>query len=143
VLDPLIVVGTLMTNFGLERSLPTLGVKRLRTPVGDRHVVRVMQETGASIGGETSGHIILAELSTTGDGALAALRVAALLARSGAPLSRLADLRKAPQVLRNSRFAACPGRGRAPGGRRLAAAEEALAGIDACCCVLRTEPLLG
>jgi phosphoglucosamine mutase len=104
-LDPPIVVGTVMTNFGLERSLATLGVKLLRTPVGDRHVVRVMQETGASIGGETSGHIILAELSTTGDGALAALRVAALLARSGLPLSRLADLRKAPQVLRNLRVA--------------------------------------
>ena len=102
-LDPPIVVGTVMTNFGLERSLAALGVKLVRTPVGDRHVVRVMQETGAPIGGETSGHIILSELSTTGDGTLAALCVAALLARSGSPLSRLADLRKAPQVLRNLR----------------------------------------
>ena len=102
-LDPPLVVGTVMTNFGLERSLAALGVELLRTPVGDRHVVRAMQETGASIGGETSGHIILAEYSTTGDGTLAALRIAALLSGSGVPLSRLADLSKAPQVLRNLR----------------------------------------
>ena len=143
-LDPPIVVGTVMSNFGLERSLATLGVKLLRTPVGDRHVVRVMQETGASIGGETSGHVILAELSTTGDGALAALRVAALLARSGVPLSRLADLRKAPQVLRNLRVSR-----RVPLdevvhlARAMAEAEEALAGNGRV--LLRysgTEPLL-
>jgi len=105
VLDPPLVVGTVMTNFGLERALAALGVELLRTPVGDRHVVRAMQETGATIGGETSGHIILADSSTTGDGMLAALRIAALLSGSDVPLSRLADLAKAPQVLRNLRVA--------------------------------------
>jgi len=102
-LDPPLIVGTVMTNFGLERALGAIGVSLVRTPVGDRHVVRAMQETGARLGGETSGHIILCDLSTTGDGTLAALCVAALVVRSGAPLSRLADLRKAPQVLRNLR----------------------------------------
>jgi phosphoglucosamine mutase len=104
-LEPALVVGTVMTNFGLERALAALGVELRRTPVGDRHVVRAMQETGASIGGETSGHIILADYSTTGDGTLAALRIAALLSGSDVPLSRLADLSKAPQVLRNLRVA--------------------------------------
>jgi phosphoglucosamine mutase len=119
-LDPPIVVGTVMTNFGLERSLASLGVKLRRTPVGDRHVVRAMQETGARLGGETSGHIILGDLSTTGDGTLAALCVAALLAREHVPLSQLADLRKAPQVLRNlePRAACLDGRAPGPGGGR-------------------------
>lgn len=102
-LDPPIVVGTVMTNFGLERALESLGLRLVRTPVGDRHVVRAMQETGARIGGETSGHIVLGDLSTTGDGTLAALRIGELLSRSNRPLSELADLTKAPQVLRNLR----------------------------------------
>ena len=100
-LDPPIVVGTVMTNFGLERALESIGVSLRRTPVGDRHVARAMEDTGARLGGETSGHVILGDLSTTGDGMLAALRIAALRVQSGAPLSRLADLRKAPQVLKN------------------------------------------
>jgi phosphoglucosamine mutase len=102
-LDPPVVVGTVMTNFGLERALLGLGITLARTPVGDRHVVRAMQESGARLGGESSGHVIIAPLSTTGDGILAALSVAALVARSGSPLSSIADLRKVPQVLRNLR----------------------------------------
>ncbi len=101
-LDPPIVVGTVMTNFGLERALSSIGASLVRTPVGDRHVVRAMQETGAVLGGESSGHIVQSALSTTGDGILGALSVAALVA-AGAPLSALADLRKSPQVLRNLR----------------------------------------
>ena len=100
-LDPPLVIGTVMTNFGLEQAFRDLGVELRRTPVGDKHVARAMQETGARLGGESSGHVILGDLSTTGDGILAALCVAALVVRSGAPLSMLADLRKAPQVLEN------------------------------------------
>ena len=102
-LDPAVVVGTVMTNIGLEQALAGLGVALVRTPVGDRHVVRAMQERGAVLGGESSGHIVQSALSTTGDGILAALSVASLVAGSGAPLSALADLRKAPQTLRNLR----------------------------------------
>jgi len=99
-LVPPIVVGTVMTNFGLERALSSIDASLVRTPVGDRHVVRAMQETGAVLGGESSGHVIQSALSTTGDVILGALSVAALVA-GGARLSALADLRKAPQVLRN------------------------------------------
>ncbi|HET9793207.1 MAG TPA: phosphoglucosamine mutase [Thermoanaerobaculia bacterium] len=101
-LVPPVVVGTVMTNIGLEQALSTIGAALVRTPVGDRHVVRVMQERGAALGGESSGHIIQSALSTTGDGILGALSVAALVV-GGTPLSALADLRKAPQVLRNLR----------------------------------------
>jgi phosphoglucosamine mutase len=101
-LVPPIVVGTVMTNFGLERALSSIDASLVRTPVGDRHVVRAMQETGALLGGESSGHIVQSALSTTGDGILGALSVAALIA-GGATLSALADLRKAPQVLRSLR----------------------------------------
>ncbi len=101
-LFPPVVVGTVMTNIGLEQALSTIGASLVRTPVGDRHVVRAMQERGAVLGGESSGHVIQAALSTTGDGILGALSVASLLV-GGTPLSGLADLRKAPQVLRNLR----------------------------------------
>jgi phosphoglucosamine mutase len=101
-LVPPVVVGTVMTNIGLEQELATIGASLVRTPVGDRHVVRAMQERGAVLGGESSGHIVQSALSTTGDGILGALSVAALVA-GGSPLSVLADLRKAPQVLRNLR----------------------------------------
>jgi len=103
-LAPPIVVGTVMTNIGLEQALSTIGASLVRTPVGDRHVVRAMQETGAVLGGESSGHVVQSALSTTGDGILGALSVAALVA-GGPALSALADLRKAPQVLRNLRVA--------------------------------------
>ena len=104
-LDPSIVVGTVMSNFGLEFALSSDEIVLLRTPVGDRHVARMMRETNAVLGGESSGHIIQAELSTTGDGILAALSVAALVKKSGVPLSKLADLKKTPQVLKNVRVA--------------------------------------
>jgi len=102
-LRPAVVVGTVMSNFGLERALAGLGVSLVRTPVGDRHVVRAMQENGAVLGGEASGHIILGNLSTTGDGVLAALSASSLVESSGRPLSELADLVKVPQILRNLR----------------------------------------
>lgn len=100
-LDPPLVVGTVMNNFGLERALTERGIELLRTPVGDRHVVATMRETGARLGGEQSGHIIFAE-TLIGDGAYTALRVAEVVARSGRPLADLAaPVRKIPQLLVN------------------------------------------
>jgi phosphoglucosamine mutase len=104
-LDPPVVVGTVMSNFGLEEALAKEGIRLERAPVGDRHVARRMKVTGARLGGEPSGHVILGRLSTTGDGILTARAVAGILRSSGLPLSRLADLEKTPQVLRNVRVA--------------------------------------
>lgn len=96
------VVGTVMSNVGLERGLAERGITLLRAPVGDRHVADKMAETGAALGGEKSGHIIFSRLATTGDGILTFLQVAALLAQTGRPLSELANqIREFPQVLVN------------------------------------------
>jgi len=100
-LEPPLVVGTVMNNFGLERALAERGIELLRTPVGDRHVVAAMREMGARLGGEQSGHIIFAE-TLIGDGTYTALRVAEVVARSGRPLAELAaPVRKIPQLLVN------------------------------------------
>jgi phosphoglucosamine mutase len=100
-LDPSIVVGTVMTNFGLERTLAREGISLRRTPVGDRHVARAMEETGAELGGEPSGHVVIRSLSSTGDGIRTALQICSLLVSTGGPLSSIADLEKTPQQLRN------------------------------------------
>jgi phosphoglucosamine mutase len=102
-LDPPIVVGTVLSNFGLEAALAREGIALERAPVGDRHVVRRMLETGAGLGGEPSGHVIQASLSPTGDGIRTALSIASLVSRTGNELSRLADLVKTPQVQKNVR----------------------------------------
>jgi len=100
-LEPPIVVGTVMNNFGLERALTDRGIRLLRTPVGDRHVVATMQETGALVGGEQSGHIIFAD-APIGDGIRTALRLCEVVARTGRPLGELAaPVRKIPQLLVN------------------------------------------
>lgn len=100
-LNPPLVVGTVMSNLGLELALRELGVELLRADVGDRYVMDLMKQTGALLGGEQSGHIILAETGV-GDGVYTALRVCEVLARSGQRLSELcAPLRKVPQVLIN------------------------------------------
>ncbi|HJW13414.1 MAG TPA: phosphoglucosamine mutase [Thermoanaerobaculia bacterium] len=96
------VVGTVMSNYGLEQSLGREGIAFHRAAVGDRNVARRMEETGASIGGETSGHILL-PFSPAGDGIQTALLLASIASESGGALSRLATLRKAPQALRNVR----------------------------------------
>jgi len=102
-LAPPVVVGTVMNNFGLERALTERGIRLLRTPVGDRHVVAQMRESGALIGGEQSGHIIFAE-TLIGDGTYTALRVCEVVARSGRPLAELAGpVRTIPQLLVNVR----------------------------------------
>jgi phosphoglucosamine mutase len=92
-----------MSNFGLEAGLAREGIAFRRAAVGDRNVARLMEESGALIGGETSGHLIL-PFSPGGDGIQTALLLAGIAARGG-PLSRLATLEKLPQVLRNVRVA--------------------------------------
>jgi phosphoglucosamine mutase len=98
------VVGTVMSNFGLEAALAREGIAFHRAAVGDRNVARMMEETGAALGGETSGHI-LQPFSPSGDGILTTLLVASVLAESGGTLSALATLEKSPQALRNVRAA--------------------------------------
>jgi phosphoglucosamine mutase len=99
------VVGTVMSNFGLEAALSREGIAFRRSAVGDRNVARLMDETGAVLGGETSGHVLLAPLSPAGDGILTAMIVSSIVRSSGRRLSELATLEKMPQTLRNVRVA--------------------------------------
>jgi len=99
------VVGTVMSNMGLEHFLKTMKLSLARSAVGDRYVLEKMREGGFNVGGEQSGHIILNDFSTTGDGLIAALQVLAVLAEDGKPASEAAHLYDAmPQVLENVRF---------------------------------------
>lgn len=101
------VVSTVMSNLGLERFLQKEGVALVRTSVGDRFVVDRMRETGHNLGGEQSGHIILSDYGTTGDGLLAALQVLGILKDQSEPASRALRLfEPLPQILRNVRLAA-------------------------------------
>ena len=95
------VVGTVMSNLGLERALGAQGIAFVRTPVGDRYVVEAMRRGGFNLGGEQSGHLIFLDHSSTGDGLIAALQVLALMVRTGRPLSELAReaMERVPQVL--------------------------------------------
>jgi len=97
------VVATIMSNFGLERSLAEAGVKLVRTEVGDPAVVREMRRNGYNLGGEQSGHVIMMDHSTTGDGLITALTVVSHMMTSGRPLSDLRAMRRVPQVLENVR----------------------------------------
>jgi phosphoglucosamine mutase len=98
------VVATAMSNMGLEIALRRSGIKMLRAPVGDKYVLEEMQKSGAVLGGEQSGHIILSQVATTGDGLLTALRVLQIVAASGKSLAELvADLQVFPQTIRNVR----------------------------------------
>jgi phosphoglucosamine mutase len=99
------VVGTVMSNAGLDRYLQTLGLTLGRSAVGDRYVLEEMAKGGFNVGGEQSGHIILSDFATTGDGLVAALQVLAVLAQEGKPASQAAHLyNPLPQVLENVRF---------------------------------------
>jgi phosphoglucosamine mutase len=101
------LVATVMSNLGLERYLGGLGLTLARTAVGDRYVFEHMREHGFNVGGEQSGHIILTDYSTTGDGLLAALQVLAAMIERGAPLSEVGRIfTPLPQRLKNVRFAA-------------------------------------
>jgi len=100
------VVATVMSNLGLERFLRDLKLDLHRTRVGDRYVVEHMRAHGFNVGGEQSGHIVLSDFSTTGDGLLAALQVLACLKRQDRPASELCrKFEPVPQLLRNVRFA--------------------------------------
>ncbi|TZG28764.1 phosphoglucosamine mutase [Sphingomonas montanisoli] len=100
------IVATVMSNLGLERYLSGLGLTLHRTQVGDRYVVEAMRSEGFNIGGEQSGHIIMSDHATTGDGMIAALQVLAQLVESGKPSSQLLHLfDPLPQLLKNVRFA--------------------------------------
>jgi phosphoglucosamine mutase len=99
------VVATIMSNLGLERYLEGQDLELHRTKVGDRYVLEAMRERGCNVGGEQSGHIILTDHATTGDGLIAALQVLACLVESGKPASQLLDLfEPLPQLLKNVRF---------------------------------------
>lgn len=96
------VVGTVMSNMGLEAYLKTIDLKLYRTPVGDRYVSALMREKNLNVGGEQSGHIILTDYSTSGDGLIAALQVLAVVVESGKPASEVCSLFEPyPQVLKN------------------------------------------
>ncbi len=96
------LVTTVMSNIALERYLQGLGLGMVRTPVGDRHVLEAMRASGCNVGGEQSGHIILADHSTTGDGLLAALQILTVLVSTGRPASEvLNSFTPWPQLLKN------------------------------------------
>lgn len=119
------IVATVMSNLGLERFIKGLGLNLERTPVGDRYVMERMRQGGFNLGGEQSGHIILSDFSTTGDGLIAALQVLAVMVKTGKPMSALAhQFEPAPQRLENVRFA---------GGKPLDAAgvKDAIASAEA------------
>jgi phosphoglucosamine mutase len=100
------VVGTIMSNEGLDRYLKTLDLKLARAQVGDRYVIERMWANGYNVGGEQSGHIVLKDFSTTGDGIIAALQVLGVLAEDKRPASEAAHMfDPLPQVLQNVRFA--------------------------------------
>jgi phosphoglucosamine mutase len=100
------IVATVMSNLGLERYLGTRGLKLHRTQVGDRYVAEHMRANGLNIGGEQSGHLILSDFATTGDGLLAALQVLSVLVVSGRNASEVCQVfQPLPQCLKNVRFA--------------------------------------
>jgi len=103
------MVGTVMSNFGLERSMSKAGISLVRTPVGDRYLMERMQADGYNFGGEQSGHFIFLDHNTTGDGLISALQVLALMKRTTQPLSELSKAMSAvPQILVNVKVAKKP-----------------------------------
>jgi phosphoglucosamine mutase len=99
------IVATVMSNLGLERFLQGLGLSLARTPVGDRYVLEHMRAEGFNIGGEQSGHIIMSDYCTTGDGLVAALQLLAIVKQRNKPVSQVCRLfEPVPQIVRNVRF---------------------------------------
>jgi len=99
------IVATIMSNLGLERHLQDNGLSLARTQVGDRYVVEHMRRHGFNLGGEQSGHMVLSDYSTTGDGLIAGLQVLAAMKHSGRPASDLTQVfEPVPQILENVRF---------------------------------------
>ncbi len=99
------IVATVMSNLGLERYLDSLGLALIRTPVGDRCVVEYMRKHGYNVGGEQSGHIVLSDFTTTGDGLVTALQILAVVTSSGKKASEVCNrFEPLPQILRNVRY---------------------------------------
>src|SRR3569833_1263602 len=138
------VVATVMSNLGLERFLGGHGLELVRTKVGDRYVLEEMRKAGYNVGGEQSGHMILLDHATTGDGCIAALQVLAALVQSGKRASELLHLfDRVPQLLRNVRYAGGAPLDNAGVKAAIADAEASLAGRGRL--VIRpsgTEPLI-
>jgi len=123
------VVATVMSNLGLERFLQTQGMTLERTKVGDRYVLERMKEGGFNVGGEQSGHMIMLDHTTTGDGTVAAMRVLSSLVRSGKPASEILHLfDPVPQLLKNVRYDGGAPLGSAEVQRVIAEAETELEG---------------
>ncbi len=100
------VVATVMSNLGLERHLKDMGLALVRTPVGDRYVVEHMRKHGYNVGGEQSGHIVLSDFTTTGDGLVTALQVLSVVVSTGKPVSEVCErFEPLPQILENVRYA--------------------------------------
>ncbi|MCZ6716897.1 MAG: phosphoglucosamine mutase, partial [Gammaproteobacteria bacterium] len=120
------VVGTVMSNLGLENTLHSHGIEFLRAAVGDRKVLAMLREHKGILGGETSGHIICLDKMTTGDGLIAALQVLEVMKRSGSDLADLAaEMPRYPQTMINVRVASKPNLDDLP------AVKEAVAGVEA------------
>jgi len=99
------VVATIMSNLGLEKYLHSLGIDLIRTRVGDRYVVEAMRERNLNLGGEQSGHIVLSDFATTGDGLIAALQILSVLVATGKPVSEVCNsYQPYPQLLKNVRY---------------------------------------
>lgn len=100
------IVATVMSNLGLERYLKSIGLSLARTPVGDRYVVEHMRKHGYNVGGEQSGHIVLSDFTTTGDGLVSALQLLAVTVSTGKPVSEVCSrFDPLPQILQNVRYA--------------------------------------
>src|SRR5581483_12493685 len=98
---------TVMTNLGFRLAMAAHGIEVVETPVGDRYVLDALASEGHALGGEQSGHVIFADLATTGDGLLTAVQLLDVVRRSGRPLAELAAvMARLPQVLRNVRVSA-------------------------------------
>ena len=138
------VVATVMSNLGLERRLAAEGLGLKRTKVGDRYVLEEMRASGCNVGGEQSGHIILSDHATTGDGLVAGLQILAALVEAGVPASELLhQFDPVPQLLKNVRFAGGEPLENASVKKVIAAAEQELDGKGRL--VIRksgTEPLI-
>ncbi|MGI9264433.1 MAG: phosphoglucosamine mutase [Gammaproteobacteria bacterium] len=139
------VVGTVMSNLGLELTLKERGIEFLRAAVGDRNVLALLKEKGGELGGETSGHVIDLSTSTTGDGLVTALRILHVMTATGKPLSELAaEMPQFPQVMINVEVDRDIDVVSAPGVRKAVAAVESSMG-DRGRVVLRasgTEPVV-
>jgi phosphoglucosamine mutase len=123
------VVATVMSNLGLERYLGGMGLVLHRTKVGDRYVAERMRASGINVGGEQSGHVILSDFATTGDGVLAALQVLSVLVQSNRPASEVLQVfQRLPQRLKNVRFTGASPLRKAPVKAAIRDAEAQLAG---------------